>query len=91
MIEYNLIVTATELKHLLPLLGGVPKVPGEVLDPRRQAPQGGVAGRPPGDRKDAAGARGRGRGGRALLPRGRPRVRRDTGGAGRAAGAGSLQ
>ncbi|KAJ2938398.1 hypothetical protein O0L34_g13322 [Tuta absoluta] len=49
------------------------------------------SGGPAGHRQDAAGARGGGRGARALLPRGRAGVRRDTGRPGRQEGQGSVQ
>lgn len=71
--------------------GGVPEVPREVLVAGRQAAQGRAAGGPAGHGQDAAGARRGGRGARALLPRGRARVRRDPGRPGRAPRPGPLQ
>ena len=61
----------------------VPEGARQVPAPGRQDPQGRAAGRPPRHRQDAAGPRGRRRGGRALLLHLRLRLRGDVRGRGR--------
>ena len=69
----------------------LPEDAREVRPSRRQAAQGDPAGRPARHRQDAAGARGRGRGRRALLLDQRLRLRRDVRGRRRGARARSLR